>query len=124
MTMITSNVAFYPCISIEETDAFYTNVIGLEKVFATEKARIFSAVKGNFGFMEYADKKAATGRLCLSLNCLSDEYVDKYYDKIVSLGYKPLDKPKIHATEPVYSFFIEDPNGYLVEFQKIKGLDL
>ena len=100
------------------------NVIGLEKVFASEKARIFSAVRGHFGFMEYADKKAATGRLCLSLNCRSEENVDMYYDRIISLGATPLEVPKYHATEPVYSFFVKDPNGYLVEFQKIRGLDI
>ena len=122
--MITSSIAFYPCISIEETEAFYTNIIGLEKVFGSQRARIFSAVKGHFGFMEYGDSQAATGRLCLSLNCSSEEYVDKQYERIVKLGGTPLDKPKMHPTEPVYSFFIKDPNGYLVEFQKITGLDI
>ena len=48
--MITSNVAFYPCVSIEETSAFYKDIIGLELVFSGEKSRIFSAVKGHFGF--------------------------------------------------------------------------
>ena len=122
--MITSNIAFYPCISIEETEAFYKNIIGLELVFSGGKARIFSAVKGHFGFVEYPDKKAATGRFCLSLNCSNEEYVDLEYDRIVALGAKPLDKPKVHENHPVYSFFIEDPNGYLVEFQKIKNFSL
>jgi len=122
--MITSNIAFYPCASIEETEAFYINIIGLVKVFSSERARIFSAKKGYFGFMEYPDKQVASGRLCLSLNCQSEEYVDMHYDRIISLGAELLGKPKKHATEPVYSFFIKDPNGYLVEFQKIEGMDI
>jgi len=122
--MITSNVAFYPCVSIEETEAFYKDIIGLELVFSGEKSRIFSAVKGHFGFVQYADAKAAEGRLCLSLNCGSEADVDAQYDRIVALGAKPLDKPKAHETHPVYSFFIPDPNGYLVEFQKIRGVVL
>lgn len=122
--MITSNIAFYPCICIKETDNFYTNIIGLEKVFSSEKACIFSTVKGHFGFMHYPDNQAATGRLCLSLNCPSDECVDMHYERLITLGAKPLDKPHNHKTEPVYSFFIKDPNGYMVEFQKIKGLDI
>ena len=122
--MITSNVAFYPCISIEETEAFYKDIIGLEPVSSEGKSRIFSTVRGHFGFVEYADKTAATGRLCLSLNCTAEADVDKFYDKILSLGAKPMDRPKVHDSFPVYSFFIKDPNGYLVEFQKIKGLDI
>jgi len=121
--VITSNIAFYPCICIEETDAFYSNVIGLEKVFSGERVRIFSTVQGHFGFMEYLDKLPASGRLCLSLNCPSETWVDTHYERISRL-VATLDVPKKHATEPVYSFFVKDPNGYLVEFQKIKGLDI
>lgn len=122
--MITSNVAFYPCISIDETAAFYNEILGLETVFAGEKARIFSAVKGHYGFVEYPEKKAATGKLCLSFNCESEEDVDKEYERITSLGAVTTGKPKLHETQPVYSFFLKDPNGYLVEFQKIKNLTL
>ena len=28
-------------------------------------------------------------------------------------------KPQMHPKYPVYSFFILDPDGYLVEFQKV-----
>jgi len=122
--VVTSGIAFYPCISIEETEVFYTGIIGLELVFATKEARIFSAVKGHFGFMQYPDRNAATGRLCLSLNCSSEEGVDEQYQRLISLGVLPLGEPKYHESQPVYSFFIEDPNGYLVEFQKIKGMDI
>jgi len=122
--MIKSSISFYPCIDIEETAAFYADIIGLDLIFSTKEARIFSAVKGHFGFMEYADKKPATGRLCLSLNCASEADVDEEYERIISLGAKPLEKPMIHESQPVYSFFIKDPNGYLVEYQKIKNLSI
>jgi len=122
--MVTSSIAFYPCISIAETETFYRDIIGLELIFATKEARVFSAVKGHFGFMEYPDRKAATGRLCLSLNCSSEDVVDEQFKRLIALGAQPLDKPRRHASQPVYSFFIADPNGYLVEFQKIDGLEI
>ena len=122
--MITSSIAFYPCISIEDTEAFYLKIIGLELVFSTKEARIFSAVKGHFGFMEYPDRTAASGRLCLSLNCSSQQDVDEEYQRLISLGVNPLSKPEYHKSQPVYSFFIADPNGYLVEFQKITGIKI
>ena len=74
--------------------------------------------------LQYADAKAAEGRLCLSLNCASEADVDAEYDRIIARVAKPLDKPKAHESHPVYSFFIPDPNGYLVEFQKIRGVVL
>jgi len=122
--MITSNIAFYPCKNIEETEAFYGGLIGLKLIYSFGKARVFSANKGHFGFVEYEAGGAATGRLCLSLNCLKKEDVDAEYERITALGGKPQGKPEGHADFPVYSFFIEDPNGYLLEFQKIEGMDI
>lgn len=122
--MITSNVAFYSCIDIEETDKFYSEIIGLKKVMHTADVCIFSTVKGHFGFIMRPDKKALEGRVCLSLNCGSQQEVREEYDRLIALGAKPLDEPQQYYEQPVYSFFIKDPNGYLVEFEKINDLDL
>jgi len=122
--MITSNIAFYPCKDIEETMAFYSNLIGLKLVYEFGKARVFSANKGHFGFVQYEGNEPAKGRLCLSLNCEKKEDVDIEYKRITGLGGKPAGEPEQHPDFPVYSFFIEDPNGYLVEFQKIEGMDI
>lgn len=122
--MITSNVAFYPCKDIEETDAFYTGLIGLKTAFSTPTVRIFSTVGGYFGFVQYDDVEICPGKLCLSLNCPSFEEVDREFERIQALGGNPQGKPDQHATQPVYSFFLRDPNGYLVEYQKLLGVDL
>ena len=122
--MITSNIAFYPCKNIEETEIFYSQLIGLKLVYAFGKSRVFSANKGHFGFVQYEGNEAAIGRLCLSLNCEKKEDVDTEYKRIIALGGKPEGEPVQHADFPVYSFFIKDPNGYLAEFQKIEGMDI
>lgn len=122
--MITSSVAFYPCLDLLKTQEFYTRVIGLQTVFSTETVRIFSTGHGSFAFVQYGDAQAASGRLCLSLNCASREDVDAEYRRILALGIQPKSSPAQHPFQPVYSFFLEDPNGYTVEFQKIDGLNL
>lgn len=122
--MIRSCVAFYPCKSIEQTHEFYTRIIGLRLAFSGPTSRIYSCREGYFGFVEYPDGKTAVGRICLSLNCGSQQEVDEEYRRIVGLVREPLGKPALHASQPVYSFFVKDPNGYLVEFQKISGASL
>ncbi len=123
--MITSNVAFYPCVDIEKTEQFYSKIIGLKLVFSGPGSRIFACgAGGHFGFVEYSDKKAAKGRLCLSLNCETEEQVSEYYQAVIRAGGKPKGEPGLHLFQPVFSFFIEDPNGYLVEFQRIQGVQL
>ena len=122
--MITSNIAFYPCINLIDTDDFYAGLIGLEMVFSDESSRIYSTGRGYFGFVQYPDRQAASGHLCLSLNCPDRDAVDAQYRRILDAGGQPEGQPKCHPGHPVYSFFLKDPNGYLVEFQKIDGIQL
>lgn len=122
--MITSALAFYPCLDLAETEAFYTQTVGLKTVFSSESVRIFSANRGYFGFVSYEDGNIPCGHLCLSLNCANREAVDAEYQRLLSLGVQPKSAPAQHPAQPVYSFFLEDPNGYTVEFQKIDGVSL
>lgn len=68
-SMITSCIAFYPCLDLSATEAFYTQVIGLRTVFASDTVRIFYANGGSFGFVAYGDGEIPHRHLCLSLNC-------------------------------------------------------
>ena len=122
--MIVSNIAFYPCANLNKTDEFYSGIIGLKTVFSDETSRVYSTGQGNFGFVQYPDGQTASGRLCLSINCSDRLSVDDQYRRIIGVGGKPESAPAMHAIHPVYSFFIKDPNGYLVEFQKINNVSL
>ena len=122
--MITSCMAFYPCLDLAKTEMFYTQVVGLRTVFASDTVRIFHAKQGYFAFVAYGDGKIPRKHLCLSLNCANRESVDAEYQRICALGIQPQSAPAQHQSQPVYSFFLEDPNGYTVEFQKIDGFQL
>lgn len=122
--MITSNVAFYPCVKLEDTEKFYTQVIGLKVASRQPNVVILSTGQGHFGFVAYGEREVATKHLCLSLNCESDADVMAEYERILRAGGKPETEPKKHPTHPVFSFFIKDPSGYTVEFQKIIDADL
>lgn len=45
--------------------------------------------------------------------------VDEQYQRLTALGITTQGKPARHPKFPVYSFFFSDPDGYLLEFQKI-----
>lgn len=55
--MITSCMAFYPCLDLAKTEMFYTQVVGLRTVFASDTVRIFHAKQGYFAFVAYGDGK-------------------------------------------------------------------
>lgn len=122
--MITSTLCFYPTSDLEATARFYTKIIGLTVAMENETQCVFSTQKGNIGFVNYEDGILADGHICISFNCESREEVDREYERIRKMGHSVRTTPAKHPRFPVYSFFLEDPNGYTVEFQKIDGVEL
>lgn len=118
---ILSSVSFYPCSSIAATHHFYSELLGLPLHNDQGKAKIYDTGYGYWGFVEYGDRRPNPYGLCLSLNCEDQEDVDRHYALLLEKGLSPLEPPHRHVQFPVYSFFIKDPDGYLVEFQKILG---
>ena len=119
MAKILSSVNFYPCSNINVTTNWYVNVLGLKLHQDQGNAKIFDTGYGYWGFVEYNDRKPNPSGLWLSLDCDSIESVDYFYSKIINEGVKTLSKPSMHKDFPVYSFFLQDPDGYTVEFQYI-----
>ncbi len=117
-----SSIVFLPVRDIEKTLIFYRDVLGL-KVHQKqgESLYIFDTGYGFWGFCQYDDgRKPLSGPqgVCLSLNLKDNEQVLQRYDQLkdkVTIYRQPARHPKY----PVYSFFISDPDGYLVEYQKI-----
>lgn len=122
--MITSSLAFYPCGDLAAAQEFYTQVIGLRLVFSTDTVRVFGCAQGYVGFVYYGKPETAGPHVCISFNCASEAEVDREYQRICQLGYPTKAPPARHPTQPVYSFFLQDPNGYTVEFEKLEGLAL
>ncbi len=118
-----SSVVFLPVSDINKTFHFYHEILEIP-VFQKQgdSLYIFDTGYGYWGFCQYADqRKPLSGEkgVCLSLNLNSNDEVLARYEEIkdkVTI-YK---KPAMHPVYPVYSFFICDPDGYLVEYQKIQ----
>lgn len=113
-----SMVVFYPCLDINKTSDFYQNIIELKLYQDQGQCRIFDTGYGYLGFCEYDDHVLAT-KTCISFNLENEKAVDDTYLKMKGLGMSGLTKPQKHPKFEVYSFFMKDPNGYTVEFQKI-----
>ena len=116
---IRSSIVFFPCFSIVETTDFYVNIIGIKLHQDQGSCRIFDTGYGYIGFCEYSNKLPIDGGLCISFNCDNEQDVDHHYKYIASKNCKITTEPGKHPDFPVYSFFMKDPNGYTVEFQKI-----
>ena len=91
--MMESMVIFHRCRSLAATDAFYIQQLGLTLWHTQPGCHIYDSGYGYLGFVE------------------------ALYEKFK--GMKGITAPRPHPQFAVYSFFIQDPDGYTVEFQKI-----
>ncbi len=117
-----SSVVFLPCSDIEKTYSVYHCPLGLP-VFQKQgdSLYIFDTGYGYWGFCQYSDGRSPLNGpqgACLSINLASNEAVLARYEELKDCCnvYKA---PAMHPVYPVFSFFILDPDGYLVEYQKI-----
>ena len=119
---IESSVIFLPVSDIDKTYAFYHDILKLSVYQKQgESLYIFDTGYGYWGFCEYDDdRKPLSGPngVCLSLNVASNEAVLQKYEELKD-SVRIYKKPSMHAKYPVYSFFMLDPDDYLVEIQKI-----
>ena len=119
---VTSSVIFLPVTDINKTYEFYANVLKLQ-VHQKQGSNlyIFDTGYGYWGFCQYDDgRKPLSGPkgVCLSLNLDNNEEVLEKYNELCD-KCEVIKEPEKHPKFPVYSFFIKDPDGYMVEYQHI-----
>ena len=98
---MTGLTAFFPTRDLAACRRFYTGALGLS---------LRQEGEGQFIVV------------CLSFDCADRAEVDAVYARLQAAGLPTLGEgPCHHPRFPVYSFFLKDPNGYTLEFQKIDG---
>lgn len=116
---VESGVIFFPCKDIRETRAYYADVLELP-IYKDLGATVwFDCGYGYLAFVEYGDGRPMASGACISFNMASTADVDAVYARLLErpvIGLKGA--PAQHPRFPVYSFFLSDPNGYTLEFQK------
>ena len=119
--MSLSSMIFLPVSDIEKTLVFYRDVIKLPIYMKqSDTLYVFDTGYGYWGFCQYDDgRKPLSGPkgVCLSINLADCAAVDRKYEESKDT-VDILRKPSRHPIYPVYSFFLQDPDGYLVEYQK------
>lgn len=103
--------------NLETTKAFYGQVLGLDCVRDEGKAQIFRVSSdAMIGVCEvFGDRVVEPQGGMITL--VTDD-VDAWYDRLVQAGAGTRGAPRRMAEFNIYTFFAEDPNGYVIEFQQ------
>lgn len=117
---VLSNVVFFPCKDIQKTVEFYRDTVGIGIWKDMGDAVLLDSGYGYLGFVYYGPDRPMTTGTCISFNMEDNAAVDAKFAELLEKGVVlKKDRPVLQTKFPVYSFFVEDPNGYTVEFQKI-----
>lgn len=117
-----------PCLDIEDTKQFYANLVdansGRESVnwididFFGNQITFTKSGKFDFNFKNYKFEQKIIPSFHFGV-ILEKDVWNKLYEKINSLDRFFMDKSKFLKKKPGEhsSFFVKDPNGYIVEFK-------
>jgi len=110
--------------SLQQTEQFYCDALGLKKHFEFTRAGkvIGLYLKGsNESFVEVflTDEVDNTNRRCLNHFCLETDDLKALRQRLIDRGFQPGDIKM--GADQTWQFWINDPNGLSVEFQEYTG---
>jgi len=103
------------------TAPFYETVLGLELTLDQGGCRIYhiSGQKAYLGICERSQARPAEGVIFTFVT----QEVDAWHERITAQGIECENAPKLNEEYGIYHFFVKDPNGYLLEFQRFLDAD-
>lgn len=112
----TGLIVFLGTQDLEGTDGFYSGLLGLKLYKDQGVCRIYDIPGGGrLGFCTHAP--VIRGERSPIITLLTED-VDKVYARLCQEGFTPAHPPKENPRFGIYHFFVNDPNGYLLEVQR------
>lgn len=109
-------ITFLGTDNLKETHNFYHNILGLEVLKDQKVCKIYKITdQSSIGFCEHIEPTVKEKSPIITFLCDSvDDTYKALKDKTLTIN----EAPKINEKFNIYHFFIKDPNGYTLEFQK------
>jgi catechol 2,3-dioxygenase-like lactoylglutathione lyase family enzyme len=102
---------------IDSTAEFYSKALGLECIRETADSRIFATSENAaIGLCRVFDDRVVDPKGGM-ISFVSDD-VDGWYRRLLDRGLTIDAPPRRMRQFGIYSFFVRDPNGYIIEFQQ------
>lgn len=115
---IEGQITFLYTEDLERAGDFYQNVIGLRLVLDQGTCRIYRTGEGAYlgtcqvkGDQKLGERKGVIFTLVV-------EDVDGWFAYLKSKGVHLQEEPQISEAYGIYHFFLEDPDGYVLEVQR------
>ena len=114
--MYTGSIFFLGTKDLIKTHEFYHEILGLEMIKDQKVCKIYKITdQSSIGFCEHIEPTVNEKSPIVTFLCDS---VDDTYNNLEDKGLIINEAPTINEKFNIYHFFIKDPNGYTLEFQK------
>ena len=114
---ITSQIIWVYTDDLEHTSNFYANDLGLKLVIDEGAARVFQVTPtAQIGVCTAFENRIVEPKG--GMITLVTTEVDKWYSQLTSKGVVIKKPPHVLEQFNIYTFFLEDPNGYVIEIQQ------
>lgn len=116
---IDEQITFLYTRDLSATAPFYEEVLGLDLALDQGGCKIWH-ISGHQAYVGMCERDYAPEKPEGVIFTIVTQDVDGWYERITSHGVTPEDAPKLNETYGIYHFFVKDPNGYLLEFQRFQ----
>ena len=114
---INAQISWIYTQELDSTAEFYRGILGLECSRDEGDARLFKTADGAFiGLCKVFAERVVEPKGGMISIVTSD--VDAWYRHLTANGLVIEDPPRRLEQFGIYSFFVRDPNGYVIEFQQ------
>lgn len=108
-------VVFLSVMDLEKSSMFYGGKLGLRLARDQGSCRIFHLSGSSYvGVCQGSKPRKQDG---LTLTMVSDD-VDGWYNRLQGQDVNIMHPPRLNEKYQIYHFYLEDPDGYIIEIQK------
>lgn len=108
-------VVFLSVTDLDESSRFYEDILGLRMARDQGTCRIYHLSDSSYvGVCQGSTPKKGEG---LTLTMVSDD-VDGWHTRLQAQGVKIRYPPRLNEKYQIYHFYLEDPDGYVIEIQR------
>ena len=117
-----AQITFLYVADLRRSAEFYEHTLRLSLAADQGNCRIYR-VTGSESYLGICERKAtaSTGDTLIFTIVTAD--VDAWYRQITSMGWACESPPSVNQRYNIYHFFLRDPDGYKLEFQRFLDED-
>ncbi len=113
---VTEQITFIYVRDLSRSSEFYEDLLGFELVVDQGSCRIVKAAGD--AYLGYCEKGGGVDNPVGIILTFVTPDVDAWYAKLNAAGLEMEGKPVLNEKFGIYHFFLSDPDGYKLEFQR------